>query len=71
MLKVNRVLRDDLKRYEAAVRDAVGREMLPHRFDAAEAQTILARLKNSQADGVWLAASLLYRGDDKRRHAQR
>jgi error-prone DNA polymerase len=43
---------------------------LPHRFDAAEAQTILARLKNSQADGVWLAASLLYRGDDKRRLAR-
>jgi error-prone DNA polymerase len=43
---------------------------LPHRFDAAEAQTILARLKNSRADGVWLAASLLYRGDDKRRLAR-
>jgi error-prone DNA polymerase len=43
---------------------------LPHRFDAAEAQTILARLKNSRADGVWLAASVLYRGDDKRRLAR-
>ncbi|MEH2516210.1 error-prone DNA polymerase [Bradyrhizobium sp. AZCC 1610] len=43
---------------------------LPHRFDAAEAQTILARLKNSRANGVWLAASLLYRGDDKRRLAR-
>src|SRR5436190_5850905 len=43
---------------------------LPHRFDAAEAQTILARLKNSRADGIWLAASLLYRGDDKRRLAR-
>ncbi|MBT1515540.1 error-prone DNA polymerase [Bradyrhizobium sp. SRL28] len=43
---------------------------LPHRFDAASAQTILARLKNSRADGVWLAASLLYRGDDKRRLAR-
>jgi error-prone DNA polymerase len=43
---------------------------LPHRFDAAEAQTILTRLKTSQADGVWLAASLLYRGDDKRRLAR-
>src|SRR6185312_3903765 len=42
---------------------------LPHRFDAAEAQAILARLKNCNADGVWLAASLLYRGDDKRRLA--
>ena len=43
---------------------------LPHRFDAASAQTILTRLKNSRADGVWLAASLLYRGDDKRRLAR-
>ena len=43
---------------------------LPHRFDAAEAQTILARLKHTNADGVWLAASLLYRGDDKRRLAR-
>jgi len=40
---------------------------LPHRFDAASAQEILQRLKNASADGVWLAASLLYRGDDRRR----
>jgi error-prone DNA polymerase len=43
---------------------------LPHRFDAAKAQKILERLKQSRADGVWLAASLLYRGDDKRRLAR-
>ena len=43
---------------------------LPHRFEAANAQKILERLKNSSADGVWLAASLLYRGDDKRRLAR-
>ena len=42
---------------------------LPHRFEAASAQKILERLKNASADGVWLAASLLYRGDDKRRLA--
>ena len=36
----------------------------------ASAQEILERLKNSRADGVWLAASLLYRGDDKRRLAR-
>src|SRR5246127_2640110 len=41
--------------------------MPPHRFDAAAAQTVLARLKQSRADGVWLGASLLYRGDDRRR----
>jgi error-prone DNA polymerase len=43
---------------------------LPHRFDAAVAADILERLKHSGADGVWLAASLLYRGDDRRRLAQ-
>ena len=43
---------------------------LPHRFDATGAQEILRRLKDSRADGVWLAASLLYRGDDKRRLAR-
>ncbi len=42
---------------------------LPHRFDAAQAQTILQQLRASRADGVWLAASLIYRGDDKRRLA--
>src|ERR1700761_2213817 len=40
---------------------------LPHRFDSARALKILDRLKASNADGVWLAASLLYRGDDRRR----
>ncbi len=43
---------------------------LPHRFDATAAAKILARLKQTAADGVWLAASLLYRGDDRRRLAQ-
>ena len=40
---------------------------LPHRFDSARALKILDRLKESRAGGVWLAASLLYRGDDRRR----
>jgi error-prone DNA polymerase len=43
---------------------------LPHRFDAAAASNILDRLKQSAAEGVWLAASLLHRGDDRRRLAQ-
>ncbi|MFB9265245.1 error-prone DNA polymerase [Bradyrhizobium erythrophlei] len=43
---------------------------LPHRFDAASALDLLEKLKASSADGVWLAASLLYRGDDRRRLAQ-
>jgi error-prone DNA polymerase len=40
---------------------------LPHRFETAKTLDILDRLQHSRADGVWLAASLLYRGDDKRR----
>ncbi|MBR0694653.1 error-prone DNA polymerase [Bradyrhizobium lablabi] len=43
---------------------------LPHRFDAVKALDLLARLQASRADGVWLAASLLYRGDDRRRLAR-
>src|SRR6478735_5364532 len=43
---------------------------LPHRFDSAGALKILDRLKDCRADGVWLAASLLYRGDDRRRLAR-
>ncbi|HKU09235.1 MAG TPA: error-prone DNA polymerase, partial [Bradyrhizobium sp.] len=43
---------------------------LPHRFDIAQAQRLLQQLRDSRADGVWLAASLLYRGDDKRRLAR-
>ncbi|MFZ2154954.1 MAG: error-prone DNA polymerase [Bradyrhizobium sp.] len=40
---------------------------LPHRFDAATVLQLLDLLQRSRADGVWLAASLLYRGDDRRR----
>jgi error-prone DNA polymerase len=40
---------------------------LPHRFEQAGALKILDRLRKCRADGVWLAASLLYRGDDRRR----
>ncbi len=43
---------------------------LPHRFEAAKALEVLDRLRKSRADGVWLAASLLYRGDDRRRLAR-
>ncbi len=43
---------------------------LPHRFDSPAALKILDRLKTGRADGVWLAASLLYRGDDRRRLAR-
>jgi error-prone DNA polymerase len=43
---------------------------LPHRFDADGALKLLRELQESRAEGVWLAASLLYRGDDKRRLAR-
>lgn len=43
---------------------------LPHRFELAQALEILAKLKASRAEGVWLAASLIYRGDDRRRMAR-
>jgi error-prone DNA polymerase len=44
--------------------------VLPHHFEAEKALDIMGRLKSSVADGVWLAASLLYRGDDRRRLAR-
>src|SRR4051794_10363600 len=40
---------------------------LPHRFEMAKALKALDQLRRSRAEGVWLAASLLYRGDDRRR----
>ncbi|UWU95211.1 error-prone DNA polymerase [Bradyrhizobium sp. CB1015] len=43
---------------------------LPHRFEPARALDVLAKLEESRAEGVWLAASLLYRGDDRRRLSQ-
>lgn len=43
---------------------------LPHRFDDAKALNVLSKLKASRAEGVWLAASLIYRGDDRRRLAR-
>ncbi len=43
---------------------------LPHRFEAVKVLEVLARLQHGRAEGVWLAASLLYRGDDRRRLAR-
>jgi error-prone DNA polymerase len=43
--------------------------MPPYRFKADDIRRMLERMRDSRADGVWLAASLLYRGDDKRRLA--
>src|SRR3954449_11020240 len=44
--------------------------VLPHRFEAEKALDVLGRLQRSFADGLWLAASLLYRSDDRRRLAR-
>ena len=41
--------------------------VLPHRFETAGTFQVFDRLRDGSADGVWLAASFLYRGDDKRR----
>ncbi len=43
---------------------------LPHRFAETKTLEVLERLRQAGADGVWLAASLLYRGDDRRRLAR-
>jgi error-prone DNA polymerase len=43
---------------------------LPHRFETDKALEVLDRLQRGRAEGVWLAASMLYRGDDKRRLAR-
>jgi error-prone DNA polymerase len=43
---------------------------LPHRFEEVKAREVLKLLRSSRADGVWLAASLLYRGDDRRHLAR-
>jgi error-prone DNA polymerase len=43
---------------------------LPHRFETSKALKVLDHLQCSRAERVWLAASLLYRGDDKRRLAR-
>lgn len=43
---------------------------LSHRFEPEQALDILAKLKASRAEGAWLAASLVYRGDDRRRLAR-
>jgi error-prone DNA polymerase len=44
--------------------------VLPYRFEQENALEVLDRLQRSSSDGVWLAASLLYRGDDRRRLAR-
>jgi error-prone DNA polymerase len=43
---------------------------LPHRFETAKVLKVLNQLQESRAERVWLAASLLYRGDDRRRLAR-
>jgi error-prone DNA polymerase len=44
--------------------------MAPARIEAAALQSLLARLREISGQSVWLAASMLYRGDDARRCAE-
>ena len=43
--------------------------MPPYRFRAEALAAMLEKLRATRADGVWLAASLFHRGDDRRRLA--
>jgi len=43
--------------------------MPPYRFKADALRQMLETMRGTSADGVWLAASLFHRGDDKRRLA--
>ena len=43
--------------------------MPPYRFKADALTRMLETMRGTSADGVWLAASLFHRGDDKRRLA--
>jgi error-prone DNA polymerase len=43
---------------------------LPHRFETAKVLKVLNQLQESRAERLWLAASLLYHGDDRRRLAR-
>jgi len=43
--------------------------MPPYRLQADAVKRTLQRMRGTSADGVWLAASLFHRGDDKRRLA--
>ena len=71
---LDRVAKGDCRLSFADLFDFIAGQLLvlmpPHRFDEDALGNILARLKDSRADGVWLAASLLYRGDDRRRLAR-
>jgi error-prone DNA polymerase len=44
--------------------------MSPRRFRSGDLAQVLDTLKRSRAEGVWLAAACLYRGDDARRLAR-
>ena len=44
--------------------------MPPYRLEAGPLARTLEKMRNTRADGVWLAASMFHRGDDKRRLAR-
>ncbi|MGA2291839.1 error-prone DNA polymerase [Bradyrhizobium sp.] len=57
---------EDLSEFSAGFLLAL---MPPYRLDPDAVRRILERMRGTSADGVWLAASLFHRGDDKRRLA--
>jgi error-prone DNA polymerase len=44
--------------------------MPPYRLEGGPLARMLEKMRNMRADGVWLAASMFHRGDDKRRLAR-
>jgi len=59
-----RLTLDDLLEFSAGQLLAL---TLPHRFETAAALKVLDRLRQGCTEDIWLAASLTYRGDDRRR----
>jgi error-prone DNA polymerase len=58
---------DDLEDFSAGLLLVL---MPPYRLEGGPLARTLEKMRNTRADGVWLAASMFYRGDDKRRFAR-
>jgi error-prone DNA polymerase len=58
---------DDLKEFSEGLLLVL---MPPYRLEGGPLARTLEKMRNTGADGVWLAASMFHRGDDKRRLAR-
>jgi error-prone DNA polymerase len=58
---------DDLKEFSEGLLLVL---MPPYRLEGGPLARTLEKMRNTHADGVWLAASMFHRGDDKRRLAR-